>query len=150
MPLSGGWHWKQKIVRSRYRNGWSYPVFRGAAAPAPQQSVKSPVTSSPFPTLNLNLNPPPGDDLKSERGVDYTRLQRLLQQQRWKDADEESCRRILEAVKRKKEEWLRVKDLRNFSRTDLRSIDRLWVKYSKGQFGFSVQKQIWLDLGGKL
>ncbi|MDB9519855.1 GUN4 domain-containing protein [Roseofilum reptotaenium CS-1145] len=108
------------------------------------------MTSSPFPTLNLNLNPPPGDDLKSERGVDYTRLQRLLQQQRWKDADEESCRRILEAVKRKKEEWLRVKDLRNFSRTDLRSIDRLWVKYSKGQFGFSVQKQIWLDLGGKL
>ncbi len=29
-------------------------------------------------------------------------------------------------------------------------MDQLWVKYSKGKFGFSVQKQIWLDLGGKL
>jgi hypothetical protein len=29
-------------------------------------------------------------------------------------------------------------------------MDQLWVKYSNGKFGFSVQKQIWLDLGGKL
>ena len=26
--------------------------------------------------------------------------------------------------------------------------DRLWVKYSGGKFGFSVQKQIYQDLGG--
>jgi serine/threonine-protein kinase len=91
-----------------------------------------------------------GDDLKSERGVDYTRLQQLLQQQKWKDADEETYRRMLEAVKREKEEWFREEDVENFPRTDLRTIDRLWVKYSQGKFGFSVQKQIWLDLGGKL
>jgi serine protease Do len=29
-------------------------------------------------------------------------------------------------------------------------MDQLWLKYSNGKFGFSVQKQIWLDLGGKL
>jgi hypothetical protein len=29
-------------------------------------------------------------------------------------------------------------------------MDQLWVKYSNGKFGFSVQKQIWLELGGKL
>ncbi len=92
----------------------------------------------------------PGDDLKSERGVDYTRLQRLLQQQRWKDADEETARRMLEAVKRQEEGWWRVEDVKNFPRTDLRTMDRLWVKYSQGKFCWSVQKQIWLDLGGKL
>lgn len=109
-----------------------------------RQHGKRTATPSPAPV------PPPGDDLRSERGVDYTRLQRLLQQQKWKDADEETYRRMLEAAKREKEEWFRDADLKNFPRTDLRTIDQLWVKYSKGRFGFSVQKQIWLDLGGKL
>ncbi|CCQ59603.1 GUN4 domain-containing protein, partial [Crocosphaera watsonii] len=37
----------------------------------------------------------------------------------------------------------------NFPCEDLRIIDQLWVKYSNGQFGFSVQKQIYMDeLGG--
>lgn len=90
------------------------------------------------------------DDLSSERGVDYTRLQKLLQQQRWKDADGETHLRMLEAIGREKEGWFRVEDLKNFPSSELRTIDQLWVKYSQGQFGFSVQKQIWLDLGGKL
>ncbi len=34
--------------------------------------------------------------------------------------------------------------------TDLRTIDQLWVKYSDGHFGFSVQKRIWEELGGKV
>ncbi|MBP0013300.1 MAG: GUN4 domain-containing protein [Roseofilum sp. SBFL] len=126
------------------------PCFSGASV-APQPINKPP---APAPQLNFNplnfFNPPQGDDLRSERGVDYTRLQRLLQQQRWKDADEETTRRMLEAVKREKEGWFRVEDVKNFPRTDLRTIDQLWVNYSKGQFGFSVQKRIWLDLGGKL
>ncbi|MDB9455243.1 GUN4 domain-containing protein, partial [Dolichospermum circinale CS-541/06] len=37
-----------------------------------------------------------------------------------------------------------------FPRQELRKMDQLWVKYSNGKFGFSVQKQIWLELGGKL
>ncbi len=35
-------------------------------------------------------------------------------------------------------------------RDDLRTIDQLWVKYSQGRFGFSVQKKIWLQCGGKV
>ncbi len=31
---------------------------------------------------------------------------------------------------------------------DLRTIDQLWVKYSNGRFGFSVQKRIWHSIGG--
>ncbi|MEG3843004.1 GUN4 domain-containing protein, partial [Microcoleus sp. herbarium14] len=30
---------------------------------------------------------------------------------------------------------------------DLRTIDQLWVKYSNGRFGFSVQKRIYHSLG---
>ncbi|MFM6350115.1 MAG: GUN4 domain-containing protein, partial [Dolichospermum sp.] len=46
--------------------------------------------------------------------------------------------------------WLTVEDVKNFPREELRKMDQLWVKYSNGKFGFSVQKQIWLELGGKL
>ena len=111
-----------------------------------QPKANQPATRIP----TKKVNPPQGDDLRSERGVDYRPLQRLLQQQKWKDADEETYRRMLEATKREKEGWLRIEDAKNFPRADLRTIDRLWVKYSRGQFGFSVQEQIWLDLGGKL
>jgi serine/threonine-protein kinase len=36
----------------------------------------------------------------------------------------------------------------NFPCQDLGTIDKLWVKYSDGKFGFSVQKKIYQDLGG--
>ena len=39
-------------------------------------------------------------------------------------------------------------DGENFSCQDLRTIDKLWVKYSNGNFGFSVQKQIYQSVGG--
>ncbi|NET41286.1 P-loop NTPase fold protein [Okeania sp. SIO2B3] len=35
------------------------------------------------------------------------------------------------------------KAIENFSSDDLRTIDQLWVKYSGGKFGFSVQKKIY-------
>ncbi|WP_365671984.1 GUN4 domain-containing protein [Okeania sp. SIO3I5] len=50
---------------------------------------------------------------------------------------------------RESERWLRLKDLENFPCQDLSTIDKLWVKYSNGKFGFSVQKQIYQSLGGK-
>ena len=48
--------------------------------------------------------------------------------------------------------WLEVKQeqLLIFPQEDLIKIDQLWLKYSNHKFGFSIQKQIWLDCGGKL
>ena len=31
----------------------------------------------------------------------------------------------------------------------LQILDRLWVESSQGQFGFSIQQQIWLSVGGQ-
>jgi hypothetical protein len=39
--------------------------------------------------------------------------------------------------------------MEKFPCKDLRTIDRLWVYYSGGRFGFSVQKRIWIEEGGK-
>ena len=44
-------------------------------------------------------------------------------------------------------ELIGIGDMRNFSCPDWRAMDRLWVKYSKGRFGFSVQKRIYQNLG---
>ncbi|MBD2392514.1 GUN4 domain-containing protein [Aphanizomenon flos-aquae NRERC-008] len=38
--------------------------------------------------------------------------------------------------------WLDDGDIRKFPRYDLHIINQLWVKYSDGKFGFSIQKQI--------
>ncbi|MDF5737829.1 MULTISPECIES: GUN4 domain-containing protein [unclassified Nostoc] len=88
-----------------------------------------------------------GNDLLSEKGVDYTRLRDLLRDSEWKEADQETLAVMLKATGREKEGWLDIDSSKNFPCTDLRTIDQLWVKYSNGRFGFSVQKRIWESVG---
>jgi len=90
------------------------------------------------------------DDLISERGIDYTRLRDLLKGQQWREADEETRNVMLKYAGREQEGWLDSEHIQNFPCADLRTINALWVKYSNGRFGFSVQKQIWLECGGKV
>ncbi len=88
--------------------------------------------------------------LKSAMGVDYTRLRNLLAAGKWKEADEETLKVMLKAARQEKEGWFTKESIENFPCDDLRTIDQLWVKYSQGRFGFSVQKKIWLEVGGKV
>jgi eukaryotic-like serine/threonine-protein kinase len=88
--------------------------------------------------------------LKSARDVDYTRLRDLLAAGKWKEADWETRKVMLKAARREKEGWFDTNSIENFPCDDLRTIDQLWVKYSQGRFGFSVQKKIWLEVGGKV
>ncbi|TVQ19539.1 MAG: TIR domain-containing protein [Leptolyngbya sp. DLM2.Bin15] len=94
------------------------------------------------------------DDLVSERGLDYTRLRDLLKSGNWQAANEETCNVILRAIGKDPETWWDTSDasldLLNLPCTDLLTIDRLWLNHSQGQFGFSVQKKIYLECGGKL
>lgn len=99
---------------------------------------------------HLDIQPPIAtDNLDSEKGIDYTRLRDLLAAENWKEADEETYRVMIQAVGKEDGDWFTTDELLNFPCTDLRTIDRLWVKYSNGHFGFSVQKEIYLSVGGK-
>ncbi len=89
------------------------------------------------------------DDLSSEKGIDYSRLRDLLKAGKWKEADKETYRVMIQAVGKKDGDWFTSDELLNFPCTDLCTIDRLWVRYSNGHFGFSVQKEIYLSVGGK-
>lgn len=121
---------------------------RQAEAFKQQQSLEQQRTADSKPRI---ITPTVAtDDLSSEKGIDYTRLRDLLKAQQWREADQETADRMLEAIG--KEKWIDVKtdDLLSFPCADLRTIDSLWVKYSGGRFGFSVQKQIYVECGAKL
>jgi GUN4-like len=75
-------------------------------------------------------------------------LESYLVNQEWEKADGETRNLILKITKRKWfGEWLvylkiEGDPIKNFPCGYLTSIDRLWVKYSGGRFGFSVQDRI--------
>ncbi|MGD1713062.1 GUN4 domain-containing protein [Dapis sp. BLCC M172] len=81
--------------------------------------------------------------LVSAKGVDYTKLRNLLAEGKWTEADFETYRVMEKLAGRESEEWLRAEDVENFSCQDLGTIDKLWVEYSNGKFGYCVQKQIY-------
>ena len=75
-------------------------------------------------------------------GMDYRNLQQLLSAQNWQDADKETYSLMLKISERENVCWLDDGDIRKFPRYDLHIINQLWVRYSDGKFGFSIQKQI--------
>jgi len=78
--------------------------------------------------------------------VDYTKLRDLLAAGEWQKADRETETVMIKAAGREQEGWLTEEDLNAFPCEDLRILDQLWVKYSNGRFGFSVQKGIWQEI----
>ncbi|MGB7440135.1 MAG: GUN4 domain-containing protein, partial [Coleofasciculaceae cyanobacterium] len=111
-------------------------------------AIEAPISPQAKPTP-----PPPKPDeveLRSEKGVDYTKLRDLLAAGKWKEADEETAEVMIKAAGQEERGYLEREDIEKFPCADLRTIDQLWVKYSNGRFGFSVQKRIWLEVGGKV
>jgi hypothetical protein len=86
--------------------------------------------------------------LNSEGGVEYSQLRDLLAAGKWREADRETLNLMLAVSARTKEGWLNIESINNFPSIDLEIIDQLWVKYSDGRFGFSVQKRLWESVGG--
>lgn len=75
----------------------------------------------------------------------YQRLETYLRNGHWKAADKETYRLMITTVGKEEGQYFGQEDLFNFPCEDLRTIDRLWVKYSHNKFGFSVQKQIYME-----
>jgi hypothetical protein len=80
----------------------------------------------------------------------YAQLAYYLAAGMWREADKETYKVMLKVAQREKEGYLELEDIRQFPCQDLRTIDQLWVQYSNGHFGFSVQKKIFLEVGGRL
>lgn len=83
----------------------------------------------------------------SEVGIDYITLRNLLVAKSWREANQETQRLLLQACGREAGQ-LREEDIRQLPCRDLYTIDYLWLHYSDGVFGFSVQQDIWKSVGG--
>ncbi|TAF05367.1 MAG: serine/threonine protein kinase [Nostocales cyanobacterium] len=81
--------------------------------------------------------------LYSATGVDYKKLDQLLKAKKWQQADQETWAVMCQALSKPVGKYLFNSDLENFPVEDLQIIDQLWIKHSQGQFGFSVQVQIY-------
>ncbi|WP_421655712.1 GUN4 domain-containing protein [Leptothermofonsia sp. ETS-13] len=87
--------------------------------------------------------------LISDAGIDYTPLQTLLAEQNFQAADQVTLQKLCElagpaAIQRK---WLYFTEVEQFPVSDLQIINDLWLHYSEGKFGYSVQREIWLGVG---
>lgn len=84
------------------------------------------------------------------QGSKYQHLEDLLKNQQWREADQETYRLMITTVGKDEGQWFGRADLETFSCEDLQILDQLWVKYSRGKWGFSVQKQIWQEYGSPM
>nr|WP_290225040.1 GUN4 domain-containing protein [Trichocoleus desertorum] len=71
----------------------------------------------------------------------YKRLHDLLEAEQWKEADEETAKIIYDLMPYK-DRW-HCLEVEEIPPGDLKLINKLWLRYSKGRFGFSVQQRIW-------
>ena len=101
---------------------------------------------------------PPHDSTSEEYGIPlhtylnvskrYDKLETLLKAQNFREADLETDRVMLAVANKQNQSFLTVEDAKKFPCQELRTIDNLWLKYSQGKFGISVQQEIYKNLGG--
>jgi hypothetical protein len=80
--------------------------------------------------------------------IDYLPLQKLLINQQFQQADQLTQLKLCELSQilgNHSREWLYFTDIFEMPAIDLYTIDMLWNIYSKGLFGISIQRKIWLS-----
>nr|YP_009312806.1 Hypothetical protein ycf53 [Helminthora furcellata]SCW21060.1 Hypothetical protein ycf53 [Helminthora furcellata]SCW23920.1 Hypothetical protein ycf53 [Helminthora furcellata] len=86
--------------------------------------------------------------LKSDCGIDYLPLQKLLLAKKFQDADALThvllCK-LSQKLGNHSRQWLYFTDVVRLPCIDLHTIDQLWQVHSEGLFGLSAQKRIWLS-----
>ncbi len=89
------------------------------------------------------------DLISPETQVDYNQLAEYLEDGKWRKANDETTQLLLAATGRKEIGWIPTDKLTELSCWDLKTIDKLWRKYSDNRFGFSVQLPIYLSTGNR-
>ncbi|MFM6105761.1 MAG: GUN4 domain-containing protein, partial [Sphaerospermopsis kisseleviana] len=163
-PMEGEWVWRD-FLNGNVVSDELGKILEKLASPIAKyryQSVKEVMQELNFVDQNVRrspsqiLPPPPPPSQPPVKIPQpsvtvtsrYQKLEKLLAARKWKEADEETIKVMLTVANREKQRWLNVKSIDNFPCADLQTIDSLWVKYSNGKFGFSVQKRTYQSLGG--
>lgn len=86
---------------------------------------------------------PPYFSFKSAKGISYSKLQGFLAQRNWKDADQETWAILCKSLGLAPETSIDCNQIHELPCDDLITLDRLWMYYSDGRFGFTPQRQIY-------
>ena len=78
----------------------------------------------------------------------YNKLRDLLAAEKWLEAELETVAIMWKISGSKIPGFIHCEYINKIPCEDLQAIDNLWTKYSKGHFGFSVQKRIWDEIRG--
>ncbi len=137
------------LVKDRYQS--VEEVLKDLRQPEITITITAPNSGNlaPIDHSNVGAMPLAQIALDSEKGVDYTKLRDLLAAGNWQQADEETRLKMLEVMGQQERGYLDGEDIEKFPCKDFQTIDQLWLYYSENRFGFSVQKRIWLEEGGK-
>jgi hypothetical protein len=88
--------------------------------------------------------------LESEAGVNYSVLKQVLKDQQWELADNETRRLLIELAGPAAEarEYVWPTEVARIPAQDMQMLDRLWMNYSGGRFGYGVQRKLWAGVRG--
>nr|YP_010471003.1 hypothetical protein N4M48_pgp189 [Synarthrophyton patena]UVF62832.1 hypothetical protein [Synarthrophyton patena] len=85
--------------------------------------------------------------LESSNNINYIELKESLITNNFKKANnltQKYLRELAGLNNKNDRQWLYFTDILRIPAKDLQTIDTLWKIYSEGQFGFSIQRNIWL------
>ena len=87
----------------------------------------------------------------SEVGFDYSPLQQYLLNESFEDADRFTSAKLRELAGEKavKRGYVYFSEVESIPVIDLSTLNKLWIVYSRGKFGFTVQAKILDSVGGR-
>ncbi len=108
-------------------------------------------TDKDFIKNTLNCDDFSWFDSPSAVGFDYSPLQRFLLNESYEDADRFTSSKLRELAGEKavKRGYVYFSEVESIPSIDLLTLDKLWIVYSRGKFGFTVQSKILDSLGGR-
>ncbi|HIK30603.1 MAG TPA: GUN4 domain-containing protein [Oscillatoriales cyanobacterium M59_W2019_021] len=121
-------------------NGWEVPV---PEEPVPSEGIEWQEKEEGDERLSPEVPQTDFGDLTSDVDADYTQLRDYLVAEDYKAADRETRKVMVWVCRAVKRAEPHPQGSLPFPCNDLKTIDRLWVHYSEGRFGFSVQKGIY-------
>tara|TARA_Y100001968_G_scaffold254712_1_gene240689 strand:+ start:414 stop:1130 length:717 start_codon:yes stop_codon:yes gene_type:complete len=108
-------------------------------------------TDENFIKNKLNCNDLSWFTAPSEVGFDYSPLQQYLLNESYEDADRFTSSKLRELAGEKavKRGYVYFSEVESIPGIDLSTLDKLWIVYSRGKFGFTVQAKILDSVGGR-
>ena len=103
---------------------------------------------SPLSLMEQLFHKTPNVPLPSDVGLDYSELWRLLRQRHWEAADRLTHQLLCRAAHGSSRGHLAPRDVEALPCTDLQTLDYLWRSHSGDRFGFTVQQQLYQQVGG--